>query len=162
MRVFFFYIQGSVFWCAKFKSEVHFPRPWQENLENSEENRFFSRLLKISDMAAGFLWGRLRWDSLSAFGASLRPTLLAIGAIAPPKASLWSRINTTLFTAGGNNTQELISNWTAEVWFFFKFNSEILDNPEIHIFPDCRGFSVPADRNRRQIWILQVKIHYLK
>ena len=56
--------------------------------------------------AAGLYCGRLRWDSLSAFGASLRPTLLAIGAIAPLKASLWSGKNNQYhpFSAGDNNT----------------------------------------------------------
>ena len=71
---------------------------------------------------AGFSCGRLRWDSLSAFGASLRPTLLAIGAIAPPKASLWSgKINQLHpFTAGGNNTQSLPEeNPTAVTVFYF-------------------------------------------
>ena len=101
-------------------------------------------------MAAVFIWGRLRWDSQSAL--SRRPKL---------RFGSEKLINSTLFTAGGNNTLELISNWTAEV-DFFKFNSEILDNPEMPIFPDCWEFSVTVDRNRRQIWILQVKIHYLK
>ena len=59
--------------------------------------------------AAGLSCGRLRWDSLSAFGASLRPTLLAIGAIAPPKASLWSGKNNQYypFSAGDNNTLKI-------------------------------------------------------
>ena len=49
--------------------------------------------------------------SLSTFGASLRPTLLAIGSIAPPKASLRSGkiYQLHIFCAEGNNTLELIS-----------------------------------------------------
>ena len=39
--------------------------------------------VKISDTAAGLPWGRLRRDSLSAFGASLRPTLLAMTSRCP-------------------------------------------------------------------------------
>ena len=42
-------------------------------------------------MEAGFPnfpWDKLRWVSLSALGGSLSPTLLAIGAIAQPKALL--------------------------------------------------------------------------
>ena len=51
------------------------------------ENRF-SALLRISYTTAGLPSGRLRWDSLSGFGASLRPTLLALGAVEPfPKKS---------------------------------------------------------------------------
>ena len=48
----------------------------------------FSRLSRKSDTSEGFPWGSLRWDSLSAFSASFCPTILAIIALAPPKASL--------------------------------------------------------------------------
>ena len=51
---------------------------------------FFFRLSKISDTVAGFPLGRLRWDSLSAFGTLLCPTLLEIGAVVQRKALLWS------------------------------------------------------------------------
>ena len=89
-RVFFLLIY--VFWPAKFKSDVNFCWARQENLYNRE---FFS-VLWLLDSAAGFPCGRLRWDSFSAFGASLRPSLFAIGATAPPKASLWSGENNQL------------------------------------------------------------------
>ena len=44
--------------------------------------------------------------------ARLRPTLLAIGAIAPPIDGFGPEklINSAIFAAGGNNTLELISN----------------------------------------------------
>ena len=73
--VFFFFIQGSVFWCAKLKSEVYFPPPLQENLENSEENRFFEIIENIR-------YGGSVYLRQAAMG-------LAISAVAPPKASLW-------------------------------------------------------------------------
>ena len=58
----------------------------------------FSVLSRKSDTASGFPWGRLRWDLLNEICASLRATLIAIGAIVPPKALLWSGkvINFTL------------------------------------------------------------------
>ena len=42
-----FLYQFSVVWRAKFKSDVHasIRRPWQENLDNPEKNRF-SRIIK--------------------------------------------------------------------------------------------------------------------
>ena len=56
-----------------------------------------------------FSCGRLRWDSVSAFGASLRNTLLAIGAIAPPRALLWCGNTNQLhpFAAGDKYTLEI-------------------------------------------------------
>ena len=57
---------------------------------------YFSGLSTISDTAAEFPCGSLQWDSLSAFGASLRPTLLAIEAIAPSKTLLRSGKNDQL------------------------------------------------------------------
>ena len=44
---------------------------------NTGENCFF-RIIEISDTVAEFPSGRLRWDSLSTFGASLRPSLLKL------------------------------------------------------------------------------------
>ena len=68
-----------------------------------------------------FILGRLRWDSLSSFAASLRPTLqlLAIGAVATPVLcfGLEILINSILFAAEDNNTLKLIFNRTAEVEF---------------------------------------------
>ena len=72
--------------------------------ETIPEKTVFSGLSRISDTAAEFPSGRLRWDSFSTFGASLRPSLLKL-RFGPEKL-----INSALFTAGGNYTLELINN----------------------------------------------------
>ena len=47
--------------------------------------------------------GRLLWDLLNGLGVSLRPTLLATGSIAPPKAfGPGTLINSTHYAAGGS------------------------------------------------------------
>ena len=56
----------------------------------------------------GFPRGRLRWDSLSAFGASLHPTLLAISA--KQSFALPGKINQLHPICVGDYTLELISN----------------------------------------------------
>ena len=54
------------------------------------KNRLFRIIENIEyRTTAGFISGSLRWDSLSAFGASLRSTLHAIGALIHT-ALLWS------------------------------------------------------------------------
>ena len=68
-------------------------------------------LSKLSDTAVRFPYcGRLRWDSLSAFGTSLRPTLLAIGTLVPTKGlRLWSgKINISILFAAEVNTNNTI------------------------------------------------------
>ena len=76
---------------------------------------------RISDTAAVFPWGKLRWDSHSAFGASIRLTLLAIGAIAE------KLINFTLLVPGDNNTLELISYWTAKIYWSLRIIGRTFD-----------------------------------
>ena len=51
----------------------------------------------------------MRKDSLSAFDASLRPTMLAITASGCPKLCFGMKklINSILLAAGGNNTLEI-------------------------------------------------------
>ena len=60
---------------------------------------FFFALEKINyNGKIPYSYGRLRWRLLSAYRASLRPPLPAIGAIAPPKLSVCPEIliNSTL------------------------------------------------------------------
>ena len=58
------------------------------------------------DTAVEFLCDRLRWDSLRIFVASLRPTVLAIGAVALPNFRFGPEklLNSTLFAVERNNT----------------------------------------------------------
>ena len=108
--ILFYFIHDSVFRPAKFESDFH------------PEKLIFSGLSKISHTAAGFPWGRLRWDSLSAPSAlHFIPHCLqfAISQSLRPKLRFGTEklINSARFAAGGN-TIELISNWTAEIYFF--------------------------------------------
>ena len=104
MKIFPFFIQGSAFSSAEFKSksDVYFHRPFDWKTSIIRKNRFFSRLSKISYMAAGFPWGRLRWDSLSVFSASLRPTLLAILSLIGPTSISKHFMSNFFFDADSN------------------------------------------------------------
>ena len=146
----FFFIQDSVFWRAKFKFDVHYRQQWSKNLDYPDN--FFSELSRITDTEAGFPRGRLRWYSLRAFGASLRPTLLAISAIEPPKAWVGSKKKSTPPFL----RQEVIHwNWSViEPQKFILVN--LILKPSIirkmHVklivYPDYSGFPVSPDRNR--------------
>ena len=72
MKFDFYFIHCRVFWHAKMTIFVGRDR-------KTSVIQKFPGLSRISDSAAGFPWGRLRWDSLSEFGAS---------PIAPPIALL--------------------------------------------------------------------------
>ena len=149
--MFFFLFQGSVFRHAKFKSDVHFRRQtWLENLNNPE--KVFSRIIDNSRYGS-------RFPRSATSVLHFVPRCLQSALSYRPKLCFGPEklISSFLFAGGGNNTSELISNWTAEG---FIINS-ILNLPIIWkmlVFQNYRGLSVPADRNRHQIWILKVKI----
>ena len=115
--------------------------------------KIFSRIIENQIRQQGFPRSRLRFDSLSAFGASLHPTLLAINAT--QSFALPGKIN-ELHPICVDYTLELISNLTAD--FFVNLIRKPSIIRKMPVFPDYKGNPVPANRNRRRIWILQVKI----
>ena len=103
-------LKGSVFWPAKFKSDVHFRRPWPEKLVNSKqfpliiENIGYGGRASLR-LAAMRLAQRLQRFTSSHAACNRRYLAAQIFSLVRKKL-----IHSTLFAAGGNKTLEFISN----------------------------------------------------
>ena len=119
--------QCSAFWRAKLNPDVHFRRPLPENLDNSEK-QIFPGYRKYQIQWQGFLEASSEGTLSALWALHFVPRCLQSVLSRRPKLRFGPEIlfNSTLFAVGGNNTLELISNWTV----IFFFNSGTLYNPK--------------------------------
>ena len=100
-----FLYQCSVFWRAKlFKSDVNFCRPWLESLDNPEKQIFLD-YREYQIRRQGFLEAGCDGTRSSPSALHFVPRCLQSALLLCPKLRYGAEklINSTLFTAGGNN-----------------------------------------------------------
>ena len=102
-----------LFWPAKVEYDVHFRRPWSENLNNLEKTDFFQNIENI------WYGGRVSLRQ-AAMGLAQHPRRFTSYHVASPNLRFGPEKlnNSSFFATGGYNTLEFISNWNAEVFFF--------------------------------------------
>ena len=122
-RFYNFFYHSSEFWCAKFKSYVHFCLPGPENLDNPKKNtdnltsiirkkHIFPDYREYQISRQGFLEAGCDGTRSAPSALHFLPRCLQSALSRRPKLrfGLEILINATLFAAGVNNTLELINN----------------------------------------------------
>ena len=105
---------------TKFKSEVNFHRPWLESLDNTENFPDYReyQIRRQGSLVAGCDGTHSATSALLDVPRCMLTT--ALSCRTKLHFGLEKLINFTLFAAGGNDTLELISNWTSEFFLFRK------------------------------------------